>query len=79
PEGELVPGLAAEMPTQVDDVTWEFKLREGITFHNGEPFDADCVVHSLERITDEDFASEQASFVSTFASAEAIDESTVHI
>ena len=79
PEGDLVPGLAAEMPTQVDDVTWEFKLREGITFHNGEPFDADSVVHSLERITDEDFASEQASFVSTFASAEAIDESTVHI
>lgn len=78
-EGELVPGLAAEEPTQVDDTTWEFVLREGITFHNGEPFNADSVVHSLERITDEDFASEQASFVSTFAGAEAVDEYTVHI
>ncbi len=26
-EGELSPGLAAELPTQVDDTTWEFKLR----------------------------------------------------
>lgn len=78
-EGDLVPGLAAEEPTQVDDTTWEFVLREGITFHNGEPFNAESVVHSLERITDEEFASEQASFVSTYAGAEAVDEYTVHI
>ena len=34
----------AALPTQVDDTTWEFALREGVTFHNGEPFNADSVV-----------------------------------
>ena len=36
PDGELAPGLATELPTQVDDTTWEFTLREGVTFHNGD-------------------------------------------
>ena len=79
PEGELVPGLAAEEPTQVDDTTWQFKLREGVTFHNGEPFNADSVVHSIERIIDPEFASEQISFVETIAGAEAVDEYTVNV
>ena len=50
PDGELVPGLAAELPTQVDDTTWEFNLREGVTFHNGEPFNADSVVATIDRM-----------------------------
>jgi peptide/nickel transport system substrate-binding protein len=57
--GELVPGLAAEAPTQVDDLTWEFKLREGVTFHNGEPFNADAVVASVARVMDPANNSEQ--------------------
>ena len=49
-EGELGPGLATELPTQVDDTTWEFKLRDGVTFHDGTPFNADAVVASVDRI-----------------------------
>lgn len=45
---ELVPGLATEW-TQLDDTTYEFKLREGVTFHNGEPFTADDVAWTLHR------------------------------
>ena len=45
-----VPGLATELPTQVDDTTWEFTLREGVTFHNGEPFNADSVVATINRM-----------------------------
>src|SRR5690606_2148743 len=48
-DGELQPGLATELPKQVDDTTWEFTLKEGVTFHNGEPFNADSVVGSVER------------------------------
>ena len=40
-------GLAAETPTLLDPETWEVKLRSGITFHNGEPFNADAVVFSV--------------------------------
>lgn len=43
---ELLPCLAKSWKW-VDDVTLEFELREGITFHNGEAFDADDVVYTM--------------------------------
>lgn len=79
PDGTLVPGLAGAEPTQVDDTTWEFVLREGITFHNGEPFDSAAVVHSVNRIVDPEFNSEQSSFFATITGAEAVDPLTVRI
>ena len=44
----LVPGLAVEWGP-VDDLTWEFKLREGVTWHDGTPFTADDVICTFER------------------------------
>lgn len=75
--GELEPKLAAEMPTQVDDTTWEVTLREGITFHNGEPLNAEVVAASFNRIIDPEFASEQSSFFEGITTIEAVDEYTV--
>ena len=46
---EFVPYLATSWEN-VDDRTWRMQLREGVTFHNGEPFDADAVVWTYERI-----------------------------
>ena len=46
---EFVPFLATSWEN-VDDRTWRMQLREGVTFHNGEPFDADAVVWTYERI-----------------------------
>jgi len=43
-----VPMLATEW-TLIDDLTWEFKLREGVTFHDGSTFDAEDVKASIER------------------------------
>ncbi|MBW4976352.1 ABC transporter substrate-binding protein [Pseudohalocynthiibacter aestuariivivens] len=34
----------------IDDLTWEFKLREDVTFHDGSDFDANDVVFTLERL-----------------------------
>lgn len=45
---QLMPGLATEWGP-IDDLTWEFKLREGVTFHDGSPFTADDIVCSFER------------------------------
>jgi peptide/nickel transport system substrate-binding protein len=57
PDGTLGPGLATEWDV-VDDTTIELTLRDGISFHNGEPFDADAVRVSLYRILDLDPATD---------------------
>lgn len=45
----LQPVLALSWEA-VDEHTWEFELREGVTFHSGAPFNAEAVKFSLERM-----------------------------
>jgi peptide/nickel transport system substrate-binding protein len=52
-ELEMEPALATEWSTSDDLLTWTFQLREGVTFHDGSPFDAEDVVASLTRIQEE--------------------------
>lgn len=75
---ELEPRLA-ESWRLLNDLTWEIKLRQGVTFHNGEPFDAHAVRFSLERTRQledslETFASDVA-----LQDVEIVDDYTVHI
>lgn len=79
PKGELVPGLAESTPQLVDPQTWEVKLRSGIKFHNGEPFNADSVVFSIKRIIDPKFNSEQISFFETIKDANKVNDLTVRV
>jgi peptide/nickel transport system substrate-binding protein len=46
---KLVPGLATSWRA-VDDLTWEFKLRKGVKFHDGSPFTAEDVVATYKRV-----------------------------
>lgn len=48
---ELVPGLATEWE-EVEENLFEFKLREDVVFHNGEPFTADDVAYTIQRAVD---------------------------
>ncbi|OYU49728.1 MAG: ABC transporter substrate-binding protein [Rhizobiales bacterium PAR1] len=45
----LKPGLAESWKV-IDDLTWEFKLRTGVKFHDGSPFTVDDVIFSLNRV-----------------------------
>src|SRR5437016_1381803 len=47
--GKPVPGLALSWKS-VSPLAWEFALRPGITFHNGEAFNADTVLFNLDRM-----------------------------
>jgi len=77
--GDLVPGAATDLGTPVDDTTWQYTVREGITFHNGEPLNADAVVHSVLRIIDPDYATPLKDNLGTVVGAEKVDEHTVNI
>jgi len=49
-KGQVIPSLATEWAPRPDNPTvWRFKLRQGVTFHGGEEFNADDVVFSLNR------------------------------
>jgi peptide/nickel transport system substrate-binding protein len=79
PRGDLIPSLAAAMPTLVDANTWEVRLRPGIVFQNDEPMNADAVVYSIRRVIDPAFNSEQVSFFSTIQDARKVDDLTLHV
>lgn len=49
---QIVPQLATEWSVSRDGLTWTFKLRRGVTFHDGTAFDADAVVFHLQRQID---------------------------
>lgn len=73
------PTLAADLPTKVDDTTYEIDIREGATFQNGEPVTPDDVVFSYERVLDPANNSLFLSFVDFIDTITAVDEDTVRI
>ncbi len=58
----IVPGLATEWK-QTGPLTWRFKLRPGVKFHDGTPLTADDVVFSMQR------AKEPTSQIAVYANA----------
>ena len=83
----LIPGLATEWSVDASDTTkWTFKLRPGVKFHDGSPFNADAVVWNVEKVLKTDAPQYDASQVGvtasrmpTLASARKIDDMTVEL
>lgn len=78
PDMRIVP-LLAESYKQVDATTWQFKIRSGVKFHNGEPFDAEAAAFSINRIVDEKFNSELRSSFETIREARTANANTVQV
>jgi len=49
PDGSISPALAESWEISADGLTWTFYLRQGVTFHDGTPFDAAAAKWNLER------------------------------
>ncbi len=78
--GEFVPGLTTEWTVSTDGLTYTFKLRQDVTFHDGTRFDAAAVVANFERIFAPETGSQKAAFmIPTFTRAEFVDNYTVTI
>jgi len=78
-DGRIVPGLAVSW-TKVDDLTWRFVLREGVTFHNGAPFTAEAVETAITYLASDDGAREGLKReAGILKSARAVDPLTVEI
>jgi len=74
-DGELSPGLAESWELSDDGMQLTLKLRQGVTWHDGEPFTADDVVFNFEEIVPlQTFGVELAN---RMKSVEAVDEETV--
>jgi peptide/nickel transport system substrate-binding protein len=77
-EGNLIPRLATEWEVKADDPTvWVFKLREGVTFHDGAEFTAEDVVFSLDRARTE--RSNMRQLHADVESVTAVDDYTVEV
>ncbi len=73
----ITPALATSWE-QVDDLSWRFHLRPGVTFHNGEPFNGEAVRYSIERLLDPNAVRFNTDF-RDFGQVDVVDDLTVII
>ncbi len=78
PDGALLP-LVAESFELIDPLTYQVTLRQGITFHNGEPLDTRSIEATLAHITAEETASQVAANFAVIESVETIDDHTANL
>ena len=70
PDGSVIPAVASDYELSKDGTTYTFTLREGVTFHNGNPVTAEDVVYSLERCAGSE--NEGTPLVSAFSNVSSI-------
>ena len=77
PETEKIePLLATSMKEAADRKSWTIKLRKGVKFHDGTPFNAAAVAFHYNRILDKKNKARYRGFISTITKVEAKDEHT---
>ena len=70
PDGGVIPAVASDYSMSDDGKTYTFTLREGVTFHNGDPVTLEDVLYSLERCAGSE--SDGAPLIAAFSNVESI-------
>jgi peptide/nickel transport system substrate-binding protein len=78
---QTIPELATSWSVSDDGLTWAFKLREGVTFHDGSAFDARDVAYTFQRLMDPETGSGARAVMTPLEGAtfEAVDDHTFAI
>ncbi|MEK4276099.1 ABC transporter substrate-binding protein [Paenibacillus sp. FSL R7-0026] len=80
PDGSIRPWLATEWSVSEDGKSYTFKLREGVKFHDGTPFNAEAVKYNLDRVIDPATkAANSLALIRPYSSSEVIDEYTIKV
>ena len=77
--GEVVPGLAESWEISDDGLSYTFRLRDGVTFHDGSAMDAEDVKFSLDRARGEDSLNAQKALFEGIAEVTVVDPLTVEV
>ena len=77
-DNRIVPQLA-ESWRLVDDTTWQLKLRRRVVFHDGEPFNAEAVRFTFQRVLDPEQKSPNRANMAEIARVDVIDDYTVNL
>ena len=77
--GNILPQLATSWTTSDDKLTWTFKLREGVRFHDGTAFDAAAVKSTFDRMRDPATASPRRSALAAVKEIKVVDDRTVAV
>jgi peptide/nickel transport system substrate-binding protein len=64
---------------RLDDLTVQFQLREGVTFHNGEPFNAEAAAYSVMRPLSDETPGDARSTYTIISGVDIIDDMTVNV
>jgi len=78
-EGKVRPRLALSQTVSPDGKTWTFRLRTGVRFHDGTPFDAEAAKFNLERVLDPATRSPWRFLISRIQSVSVVDASTIRL
>lgn len=76
--GELAPDLAESWEPDSKARTWTFRLRKGVTFHNGRPFTSADAAYTLRHILDKATASPQAAVLAPLVDPEQLRTPDAH-
>jgi ABC-type transport system substrate-binding protein len=76
---QIEPALAESWTQSADGLTWTFKLRKGVRFHDGTPFDAKTVKYFFDRVLGDEKPFKASLYTPFVQGAQVVDDNTVRV